>query len=154
MREILFRGKQLYDGEWVYGDLSFHVQMGIPYVFPVDGYDSPDFYEVNPSTVGQYTGLKDKNGERIFEGDIVRFEDTGVEGFEYKEAFGYINQAVVAFENGRWQLTNFMSYNSGVFYDMEHRHDDFITTLEYCEIVGNIHDNPEILEEEKLEEEQ
>lgn len=133
MREILFRGKQLYDGEWVYGDLSFHVQDGIPYVFPADGYDSPDFYEVNPSTVGQYTGLKDKNGKKIFEGDIL--ED-------------FVGDVYEVFYN-----TEHCAYMAHC--RMAHRPEKkgYCRLGDCCrltiEVIGNIHDNPKLLEEEQ-----
>lgn len=102
-------------------------------------------FDVDPETLCQYTGLTDKNGKNIWENDIVEFEDTGEEGYEYKEGFDFKNRARVVFEEGRWQFTDFLSDNSGVLEEM-YQHDEFMGIWEYVEVIGNIFDNPELLE--------
>ena len=132
MREILFRGKAKAiagcpynngksDGEWVFG-----------YIFPDLGAmkirqfepDRPECndYEIDPETVGQYTGLTDKNGRKIFEGDIVK-----------------------AFSRYDTQHTYAITYRNSVFWFGVWNWVEFIDRFQFAEVVGNIHDNPDIL---------
>lgn len=138
MREILFRGKRKDNGEWVYGDLM-HKHYNFNTKADKVIHNNVMKYKVIPETVGQFTGLTDKNGTRVFEGDILKFTDTYAE-YEWigKVEFGNPN----AEYNWGFQLV----YISGakpntdilLWFDMEE-------TGAYSEVVGNIHDNPELL---------
>ena len=144
MREILFRGKRTTDNAWIKGDLYTPKKGWGLFIF-INGSGSKVFHE----TVGQYTGLKDKNGKRIFEGDILSFPDTVEDGYEYKEGYGFTNVAAVCWNSGRWELESYGNHYSGVMDDMELScHYDFITIFRIGEVIGNIHDNPELLEVE------
>lgn len=126
MREILFRGKAKYEngsikkGVWVYGDL-IRVN-GITKIYD----DVLGYVEVNPETVGQFTGLYDKNGERIFEGDIIHSTET-------KET------AVVQWfpEHSAFMVWCKASNEVGFLYEC---------TKLITEVIVNVHDNPELLE--------
>ena len=124
MREILFRGK-MDDGEWVEG---FLVKMfGVYHIIDKD--DENTAYEVIQETVGQHTGLKDKNGKRIFEGDIAKV----LQGKDKDIAY-------VGFENGAFMLYP----KTGNIYERtlwEYWYNDWDV-----EVIGNITDNPELLE--------
>ena len=150
-REILFRGKRLNGDGWVYGDLSYHVHDGEVYVFPGDGYDSPDRYEVDPATVGQYTGLTDRNGVKIFEGDILCDDEPEDPSGEYLPVFGR-----VCFGEYHNTFNGGDGAHIGFFVEWEGNEDDdysktFRKDLGYwvkyphCDVRGNIHDNPELL---------
>ncbi len=125
MREILFRGKRIDNGEWVTGAF-LNDRDGACYICPVVSDTTYGdngnrrrigcWYAVDPSTVGQYTGLIDKNGKRIFEGDIV------------------------CLRTGRCHE---VKYGDGCFYM-----DGTGITAKYLDkftVIGNIHDNPELL---------
>lgn len=130
LREILFRGKRLNFDGWAHGDLSYQVHNGKVYVFPKGRYDISDFYEVDPATVGQNTGLTDKNGVKIFEGDICRCEMMNDDGKIY-DAGVYVVEWYK--ENAMFTL---ISQNEELEFGF----------LSGYEVIGNIHDNPELLE--------
>ena len=134
MREILFRGKRKDNGKWVEGTF-LHLRVGREYICDGTvwiGTLQPCKEEVLPETVGQYTGLTDKNGKKIFEGDIVAGAVHWLERMK---------NGVVAFRDGSFGLT---------WYRGEVEQFNPFTSMcnvEY-EVIGNIHDNPELLKGE------
>ena len=141
MREILFRGKRVDNGEWTYGYLF--VCWDRCYILWGMSGDNPIKEEVVPETVGEYTGLTDKNGKRIFEGDIVELDDRNYD-IKWRAAVEFGNP------NGDyswgWQLNPIgkVDINTGILWWVEAE-----KAGAYCEVIGNIHDNPELLEVEK-----
>lgn len=136
MREILFRGKRTDNHQWVEG---FYIvdDMENPNPYIVNGRGK---YRVAHKSVGQYTGLKDKNGKRIFEGDVVSFEDA-VADYEGYHDDVFINHGVVSiFPYGGVSFSNRKTVEMDDLYDT----DDSID----AEVIGNIHDNPDLLKEE------
>lgn len=134
MREILFRGKQKSNGYWVYGDLSHH-RDGRVFIRCWERLEcDPAYnaYEINPETVGQFTGLTDKNGVKIFEGDIVvcRKEICG-NWIDCCVEIGFVEMKHGAFGLHRKQ---------GYYRPFK----DWLEDYEY-EVIGNIHDNPELI---------
>ena len=132
MREILFRGKRTINGDWVYGDFV-HGNERKSLRDSIFVYDSEtqsfNDYEINPSTLGQYTGLTDKNGKRIFEGDVAKV----LQGKDKDIAY-------VGFENGAFMLYP----KTGNIYERtlwEYWYNDWDV-----EVIGNVHDNPYLLE--------
>lgn len=103
MREFLFRGKCLDNGDWSFGDLVHDDRCGI-YIFPIYAENFYTEYAVDPSTVGQYTGLEDRNNIKIFEGDLIEIRDINDEK---------VGQGIVEFakENGLWYVNGEDSAN-------------------------------------------
>lgn len=132
MREILFRGKRKDNGEWIEGSLCTTIPSDEDF-YTISYFDFEGYYieeKVIPETVGQYTGLTDKNGKKIFEGDIIDTPDRLVK--------------VVWFEGNAQFDLHFIRYKDEVAitnFKGIHMRD-----LKEYEVIGNIHDNPELLE--------
>lgn len=123
MREILFRGKTK-QSKWVYGLLGCNYFRPNEKYYYIHNCETDDTeYEVTPKTIGQFTGLTDKNGKKIFEGDIVKWNE--------KEWGGPYNELV--------------EFDYELLTMREHDYE------QWCEVIGNIHDNPELLKEQENE---
>ena len=134
MRDILFRGKRVDNGEWTEGYL-YKIWNKVFLLWGMTG-DSPNMEEIKPETVGQFTGLCDKNGKKIFEGDIVLFEDESPTNYEYHDCTE-MRCGEIKFGDGAFYITNRIAVEMG----------DLLYCGELdCEVIGNIHDNPELLE--------
>lgn len=127
-RKILFRGKRADNGDWVEGNyLEVDTLRGCMSLIMGKNYDEEekcitDHALVIPETVGQYTGLTDKNGRKIFEGDIVR----------RKERLFTVKYST--------EQARFLAFRPNGLHDP--------IAVKYCEVIGNIHDNPELLKGE------
>jgi uncharacterized phage protein (TIGR01671 family) len=147
LREILFRGKRLDNDEWIEG---YYVRAthhwhkhGVHEDWIIAGaaanggwFAIHERRAVDPATVGQYTGRKDKNGKRVFEGDILRLFSIWADGTVEPDEVPVIVQF---WENDQCYV---LTTKDG------HHCDDFgnLGKPEYYEVIGNIHDNPELLE--------
>lgn len=156
MRKYKFRGKEVDTGKWVYGGLfkepappqCFEKTLEDKYwiVYPNPRY-MPDWnlpYEmvrtdIEKETIGQYTGLKDKNGKEIYEGDIVK-----VKLYKGEEEKYFIGKVEYFGSNFIVDADNNSEYH---VYDLDGFGIDYRYNLEDCEVIGNIYDNPELLEE-------
>lgn len=141
MRDIKFRGKRLDNGEWVYGGLIADGKgnYAIAKLVILNNCNTASVHMVDPATVGQYTGLKDKNDKKIWVGDIFK-DDRGVVrsvfrvpgGFAFEDnpaAFGYDHRSPL--------------YPYSPLADLQ----SASWLSQCCEIIGNIHDNPKLLKQ-------
>lgn len=138
MREILFRGKSTDNGKWIEGHYASQriiMDKEVHYILTNGGYSGFGFSlnKIDPGTVGQYTGLTDKNGVKIFEGDIARIKKfrehcVGKIVFHSKTA-GFV-----------------VMWDSVVgAYGEKATHTDHLAGSDEIEVIGNIHDNPELV---------
>lgn len=150
MRDILFRGKRIDNGEWVEGYYVYHIKRTIcafndnvepedeQHVIIQDGFSDWNMprdtvhYDINPDTLCQYTGLKDKNGKKIWENDIVKPYDT-VTNEDY--IIGWDK------EMGAFVFCDINTKDS-MYVLVGH----YIESIQPVEVIGNIFDNPELLE--------
>ena len=143
MREILFRAKRLNNKEWVYGYYVHQFGAHEIRMKKTDEYDN-EGYHIDPETLGQYTGMTDRNGKKIFEGDILRsfLGRTKIISvvkygafrpdffYECAEGMGYsINKKIYGLFS--------KDYNNGE--EMM-----FAEDMHLAEVIGNIYDNPEL----------
>lgn len=162
MREILFRGKRKYNGEWKTGHLvklgkeSFSdperygianeaIPLGVPFGCSIVCFNVK-IDDIDPETVCQYTGLTDKHGKKIFEGDII----------EYNDGIYYLT-AIIKYEFGSFGMSCFKSIpiifserdNFVSFLDLIRNSENVTSKIYDIEVIGNIYDNPELLERSK-----
>lgn len=157
MREILFRGKRIDNGEWAFGSYCLAEKLdrnGNEHCI-IEYAANGGSYRVDPSTIGQYTGFTDKNGKKIFEGDIVATRTSGMRIEKLKGYYGYDSdgypQKIPGYDGiseyryscliDCYAKVEFDPTNGGFYLNGA---DMFIGAI--CnEIVGNIHDNPELM---------
>lgn len=149
MREIEFRAKKFICGkrtnEWEYGvPLMSNPNSQLAYIKQLNSYE----YQVDPETIGQYTGLTDKNGTKIFEGDIVKYTRTNM----YAPTTSFHNQDLISLHRIYW------NDEKHCFYEEDYKlpdkkcigggrldFDDGRADENIIEVIGNIYDNPELL---------
>lgn len=140
MINALYRGKRADNGEWVQGWLKPYQNGGYddikeyPRLCIQNGYLSKDIYEVIPETVGQWTGLTDKNGIKIFDGDIVQYQPE----YSTEPISSVVEYCVEKYNYPAFDLKNHDYEANG----LQCAHEEG----EGCEVIGNFYDNSDLLE--------
>ena len=148
MREIKFRGIHNYDSHWIYGNLT--IQDDECFIYPQkseEGMNSRDAYEVDPSTIGQLVGLKDKNRKDIFEGDWIE------NGHGNRKEVRIGNYRLTAFSNHdltasykHYGVHGYSeAYDSKISTGVIHWPSDTVLIDDTYKITGNIHENSELI---------
>lgn len=139
-REIIFRGKSIGTGEWLYGHLfnyGLTAPSNVPCIcvcVPKSWKEAYNLYTVHPDTIGQYTGLKDKADKKIFEGDILEYIG------KRKDNMNKVYRRKVVFHEGMFALLSkeLQAYSALNYHCMEDGRSAW-------RVIGNIHDNPELI---------
>lgn len=144
-RDIVFRGKQINTGEWFFGNLFDKDINGKTHITTTNR----GCLNIDPETVGQFTGLTDKNGNKIFEGDVLKFVG-GTCDFFVKSAYGHRHEKGTIF-TVKWFPSGYTLYESktknpscpNCWSNIGNY--DFWNNSRSFEVIGNIHDNKELL---------
>lgn len=147
MREIEFRGKRIIDDTWIYGG---YIKTHRTNKSLIGG--TSRFCQIKPETLGQYTGLKDNNGTKIFEGDIVKYTRKNM----YAPTASFHNQDIVSLHKICWNEEKHAFYQQ--HYKIESKQckcigggslnfNDERAEKNIIEVIGNIYDNPELIKE-------
>ncbi|MCM1079110.1 MAG: YopX family protein [Bacteroidales bacterium] len=148
-RIIKFRGKDFQTGEWLYGDLRQRLGYLPSIIELYSNNGKVDYCEVSvkEDTIGQYTGLKDKNGMEIYEGDIMRSDKYPLSNDDVKDK--YFVKVIWAVNEPRFLLSVFNNPKTNAESDTNKLYYWFDEdTVKEFEVIGNIHDNPELLKKE------
>ena len=123
IREILFRGKSIETNEFYYGDLCHHANGEVTIRQPENGYEMV----VDPETIGQYTGVTDRNGKKIFEGDIIKTDLFGKSFITFGKLSKWGHQCFCV------QSNNSIIYLTEIY-------------AKSSDVIGDLHSNPELLD--------